>query len=336
MKTTQLVLGDKAFDELSGQWDELARRGMTDTPFQLLAYQRSWWKNLQPEDATLLTGAVRDTDGTLQAIGCFYQLEGTLYFNGCVEETDYLDVICPAEHASSSWHELLDCLEAFDSPPWHSLELCNIPESSQTRNILSNLAQTKGYRYEEEVIEVCPIISLPATFDTYLESLDSKQRREISRKMRRAEGAEMRTVIIGPEDDLAEAVDLFLDLLQLSTFEKRDWLHDGRRAVFHEVAQAAQQAGLLQLMFVEHEGRKAAGLFNFDYKDRIWVYNSGLDPALFAPLSPGVVLTAAAIEHAINLGRSEFDFMRGSEDYKYRFGAKDTHIYRIHIDRSAS
>jgi len=67
---------------------------------------------------------------------------------------------------------------------------------------------------------------------------------------------------------------------------------------------------------------------------RIWVYNSGLDPAAFAALSPGVVLTAAAIERAIAAGRAEFDFLRGNEEYKYRFGAADTHIYRLRLERS--
>jgi hypothetical protein len=65
---------------------------------------------------------------------------------------------------------------------------------------------------------------------------------------------------------LTQAVDDFLTLLQLSTFEKRDWLNDGRRAVFHETARTALAAGTLQLLFIEIEGRKAATLFNFDYK----------------------------------------------------------------------
>ena len=63
--------------------------------------------------------------------------------------------------------------------------------------------------------------------------------------------------------------------------------------------------------------------------------SSGLDPAAFAALSPGVVLTAAAIERAIDLGRAEFDFLRGDEEYKYRFGAIDHSIYRLTLQRSA-
>ena len=79
---------------------------------------------------------------------------------------------------------------------------------------------------------------------------------------------------------------------------------------------------------MEVDGRKAAALFNFEYNGRIWVYNSGLDPDAFGSLSLGVVLTAKAIEHAIENKNKIFDFLRGNETYKYRFGAQDTYIYR--------
>jgi len=146
--------------------------------------------------------------------------------------------------------------------------------------------------------------------------------------MRRADAAGVQLVKVTPDDDIKAAVDDFLDLLQKSTFEKREWLTEGRRAVFNDAAAAAQKAGTLQLLFLEVEGRKAAALFNFEYNGRIWVYNSGLDPDAFGNLSLGVVLTAKAIECAIENKNQTFDFLRGNETYKYRFGAKDTHIYR--------
>jgi CelD/BcsL family acetyltransferase involved in cellulose biosynthesis len=215
------------------------------------------------------------------------------------------------------------------------MELCNIPSESPTRTVLPAIANNRGYAIEEEVAEVCPVINLPHSFDQYLDSLDSKQRRELNRKLRRAEAAEVTTTVIGHNDDLHVEVENFLDLLQKSTFEKRDWLNEGRRALFHEVAQAAHEDGTLQLMSTSIEGRRAAALFNFDHNQRIWVYNSGLDPAAFPALSPGVVLTVMAIQQAIELGRQEFDFLRGDEEYKYRFGAQDTKIYRLRIARYA-
>ena len=331
---TELINGSDVFTLLADEWDNLAQRGMTDTPFQTLAYQKAWWTHLHPANGRLHTITVRNEQKELLAIACLYNLDGALYFNGCVEETDYLDLIASADHAEAAWQAILDCLCSPNFPAWHSIDLCNVPETSPTRTILPQEAQRRGFLFKEQVNEVCPIIPLADTFEGYLDGIDSKQRREINRKLRRATGADAELVVVGPEDDIDTAVTDFLDLLQKSTFEKRDWLTDGRRAVFYDAARAAQKAGTLQLLFIEVRGKKAAGLFNFDYNDRIWVYNSGLDPELFGALSLGVVITAKAIEYAIENGRATFDFLRGNETYKYRFGAQDTSIYRLHLENN--
>ena len=313
---TDLIIGAVAFAELADEWDDLAGQGMTDSPFQSLAYQRAWWNHLQPEGSELLTVATRDEAGRLIGIGCFFTSGGRLHFNGCIEETDYLDLIAPAEHAEAVWRATLDCLGTLGQSSCQGLELCNIPAASPSRAILPRLAPQLNLTFAEQIAEVCPIIPLPVTFEEYLETLDSKQRRELSRKLRRAEAADVVTTDVSDAADIDAEVDSFLELLQKSTFDKRDWLNEGRRALFHDVARSAQTAGTLQLLFTAVEGRRAAALFNFNYKDRIWVYNSGLDPSAFAALSPGVVLTATAIERAIGLGCREFDFLRGSEEYK--------------------
>lgn len=331
MLKTQLIHGDLAFSQLAAEWDDLAGHSMTDTPFQTLAYQQAWWHHLQPPAGSLHTIAVRDRSGELAAIACFYLIDSILYFNGCTEETDYLDLIAPADLAEVAWSAVFDRLCDPTFPDWTGLDLCNIPAASPTRSILPQIARRSSLSFHEELHEVCPIIPLPATFEDYLSQIDKKQRHEIRRKLRRADAAGAVIRRIGPGDDVAQAVDDFLVLLQKSTPEKREWLNDGRRAVFHEVAQAAHEAGMLQLLFAEVDGQKAAGLFNFDYRDRIWVYNSGLDPASFGHLSLGVVLTARAIEMAIERRRTTFDFLRGAETYKYRFGAQDTKVYRIRI-----
>lgn len=331
---TDLITGVAAFAELAGEWDRVAGQGMTDTPFQSLDYQRAWWNHLRPADSELQTVTTRDEAGQLLGLGCFFTSGDRLHFNGCIEETDYLDLIVPAEHVEVVWRATLECLATLDRSICQGLELCNIPAASPTRVLLPQLAPQFNLTFAEEIAEVCPVIALPETFDEYLETLDSKQRRELSRKLRRAEASDVLTDDVSRTADIAAEVDSFLDLLQKSTFDKRDWLNEGRRALFHDVARSAQAAGTLQLLFTAVEGRRAAALFNFDYKDRIWVYNSGLDPTAFAALSPGVVVTAQAIEQAIKLGRQEFDFLRGNEEYKYRFGARDTSIYRLRLERA--
>lgn len=324
---TEIIHGSAVFDNLATEWDELAQQGTTDTPFQTWAYQRAWWHHLGVGE--LVSVIVRNGTGELVAIGCFYLLDGVVHFNGCVEETDYLDLIVSAGQATEAWTAILNTLLSPDFPAWTSIDLCNIPANSPSRDILASLATEHSLTHHTEVQEVCPIIPLPDSFDSYLSSLDKKQRHEVRRKLRRANGAEAELELVANADTLAQDIDEFLELLQKSTFEKEAWLNDGRRAVFHATAKAALEAGTLQLLFLKVEGQRAAALFNFAYKGRVWVYNSGLDPAAFGHLSSGVVLTALAIEKGIEDGNSEFDFLRGNETYKYRFGAVDTTIHRV-------
>lgn len=328
----ELIRGAVAFEQLSAEWDTLARRGMTNTPFQSLAYQRAWWTHLGPGE--LLTLAARADAGELLGIGCFFLQGGQLYFNGCVEETDYLDIIVSAENAAAVWQAIFDQLTHPGFPECQGFHLCNVPAGSLSRQILPVLAAERGFSFAEDIQEVCPVIQLPNAFEAYLEGLDKQQRHELRRKLRRAEGAEARLVTITAQDNLPAAVDDFLTLLQKSTPDKSAWLNAGRRAVFHETAAATLAAGSLQLLFLEVEGQRVAALFNFDYDGRVWVYNSGLDPEAHAYLGPGVVLTALAVEKAITAGRHTFDFLRGNETYKYRFGAQDTQVYRLMLRRS--
>jgi CelD/BcsL family acetyltransferase involved in cellulose biosynthesis len=65
-------------------------------------------------------------------------------------------------------------------------------------------------------------------------------------------------------------------------------------------------------------------LFGFQWGDWFGAYQSGWDPA-YAPLSIGSVLVANAIREAAAHGARTFDFLRGAEQYKYRFGADATY-----------
>jgi CelD/BcsL family acetyltransferase involved in cellulose biosynthesis len=96
----------------------------------------------------------------------------------------------------------------------------------------------------------------------------------------------------------------------------------------------AFEAGCLHLAFLEIDGKKAAGYLSFDYLNRLWVYNSGIDRS-FTEYSPGWVLLGELLKWANENQRSAFDFMRGDEDYKYRFGATDRFVMRAIIEKHA-
>ncbi len=319
------------------EWNDLLQRSNSDTLFLSWEWQSTWWKHLGEGDLLLL-GFRSGDDGRLVGIAPFFRArgnDGILVLNviGCRDVSDYLDLIVERGQEEAVYSALLDYLEG-QAGAWDIVDLCNIPQSSPTTARLGALAEARGYQTLVEVEDVCPVIPLPATWDDYLLMLDKKQRHEVRRKLRKAETeADTRFIIVGPDHDLQAEMQAFIELHQKSTPEKDRFMDPKMQGFFLDAAQVLHGRGWLQLAFVEMDGVKAASLLNFDYGDAILVYNSGYDPAQFAHLSPGIVVTARCIEHAIRLGRARFDFLRGDEVYKYRFGAQNTEVRRLLIAR---
>jgi CelD/BcsL family acetyltransferase involved in cellulose biosynthesis len=113
---------------------------------------------------------------------------------------------------------------------------------------------------------------------------------------------------------------------------KEKFLTEAMRSQMLVTARTAMSKGWLRLAFFEVGGKKAAAAYNFDYGNRLWGYNSGVNRD-FIELSPGWVLLGHMLHWACEHGRTEFDFMRGNEEYKYRFGAKDRTVWRVKATR---
>jgi CelD/BcsL family acetyltransferase involved in cellulose biosynthesis len=98
------------------------------------------------------------------------------------------------------------------------------------------------------------------------------------------------------------------------------------------IAVSAFDAGWLQLFFLKSGDKRIAGYMNFDYDNCIWAYNAGFSNE-YAEISPGWLLHAEMIRWCIEHGRKIFDFMRGGEEYKYRFGGINRFVQRVTITR---
>jgi len=210
---------------------------------------------------------------------------------------------------------------------WH-----NIPEASPTLPALKVAVKEPGWVVSQERTYHAPAIPLPGDFDLYLSGIDKKQRHEIRRKMRRAaETGGVRWYIANELSTLEAEVDAFLALMGDDP-AKAMFLTEAMHRQMHLSCRVAFENGWLQLAFLEVNGQKAAGYLNFDYMNRIWVYNSGIDRR-FVELSPGWVLLGQLLQWANENHRLEFDFMRGDEQYKYRFGAVDRFVVRVRVTR---
>lgn len=256
---------------------------------------------------------------------------------GCVEVSDYLDLIVQSGREEAIYCALLDWLAGDDCPPWEVTGLCNLAETSLTHRRLPELAAGRGWEAVTTLEDVCPVILLPNDFETYLqEILSKKQRHEVRRKLRRIEEeATVRWYVVDAASDLGEEIESFIHLHRLSKQEKLSFMTEDMVVFFRTAMQTLSEAGWLHLAFIEVNGARAAAMLSFVYDGRLLVYNSGYDPSSYAELSPGIVLTTRVIEDSIRRGLRVFDFLQGNEVYKYRFGAQDTAVYSTVICRSA-
>lgn len=325
------------FDSLADEWDDLLQRSVSAPFFMRHAYQRTWWQYLGNDDLVLI--AIRSEDGQLVGLAPLYATTNTagereLSFVGCLDISDYLDLLVDRDYVEPVHQALLDCLEDDDGPAWDKLYLCSLPHNSITHTHLAEAAQARGRQTQVSQQDVCPVIMLPQSWDDYLAGLDKKQRHEIRRKIRKSEReAETHWYVIDSEAGLTEAMDDFIELHQKSTQDKEDFWSEELIRFFNALAIETARAGWIRLYFIEFNGSKAAALLCFDYNNEFLLYNSGYDPDTFAKLSPGVVLTSFTIQDAIKLGRKRFDFLRGDEVYKFRFGAEAEPVYDLEINR---
>ena len=332
---------EQRFQQLAGPWSRLLEQSVTRAPFLLHAFQFNWWQTRGGGEwprSELMLALGHEPDGELAAIAPLFLTRNSadqpvLMLVGSIEIADVLDLIGSRDALERFVPALLEKLEQETPERGSCLDLYNLPEESITRGLLRTAAENRGWMVEEQRLQPSPFVALGVSWDEYLENLDSKQRRELKRKMRRADSypARVEWRLSKADGTLRDDVDAFLDLMALDP-EKREFLTETMRAQFHALAQAAADGGWLQLAMLEVGGQPAFAYFNFDYDGKLWVYNSGFDPD-HASLSPGWVLMGHLIQWAIDHQRREVDFLRGEEEYKYRLGGVDRWVTRIVLNR---
>jgi CelD/BcsL family acetyltransferase involved in cellulose biosynthesis len=282
---------------LEPDWESLFDRCPSATPFQHPAWVLAWWREFGGEQWNTVTTWC---DGRLQAIAPLFEWEGRYVFIGS-GITDYNDVLTEPGAALN-----------LPSP----LELTDVPPQSSLLDAV-----------EAQPCSPCPV--------ALLGPVPSKLHKNLRYSLRRLQSlGEVRL-----ERAMPETLDEFLDALfrwhaaRWNTRDQPGVLSDARVQSFHRhVAAAFLRAGMLRLYGLRISGELCGALYCFARNGRVYYYASGFDPAL-EPYSPGSLMIWHAWEEARAAGDREFDFLRGSESYKYAWGAEDRWTMTVRVAR---
>jgi CelD/BcsL family acetyltransferase involved in cellulose biosynthesis len=219
---------------------------------------------------------------------------------------------------------------------WDIVDLQEIPEGSMTANILPELAETAGIRTDVRVQSICPAIELPQDAGLYFAGLSRKLRKNLSyheRRLRKEHTVSIDFLNNGPRQ--SGDLQAFFRLYRKCFSDRpsaRELVGDKFASLRQEVAARLATQRSFQLALLRVDGIEVAGEFSFLYRGTFYAYNSCHDPA-WERENVGSILRGQVISRAIMTGYREYDFLRGEEAYKYRWGATARRHIGIRIVR---
>ncbi|HET9344617.1 MAG TPA: GNAT family N-acetyltransferase [Candidatus Limnocylindrales bacterium] len=357
-------------------WDELAAATPWATPFSGYAFHRAWWDayGANAHEQTLVV-CRPDASRPLAIVPLMHRHEvepddeltkstmrhggpttltpvaptAKAVFFGASYHADYATILAAPESLPAVASAVVDHLAAPPSPldphptPWDVVDLrrlrCGDPAADALAAEFGRREIAEGWTLNVEREDVCPVVNLPpdASFDDYLSTLGKKERHEIRRKIRRAEGAG-EIALTDSADPLAE-LEAFIDLHQkrwgaLGLFPPTPG-GDASRTFVRRMFEEHGADGPLRLAFLTVGTRRIAAGIHFRTDDGFLYYNAGVDPDA-RDLSPGVLMVAEYVRRALAEGVRRLDLLRGDEPYKYEWGAVDEPIQRLLVRRDAA
>jgi len=312
----------ESFDSLTSYWTDSSHRLKWGSVFVIPPWWSVWWRKFHP-GTELYLGMVWQGKEII-GIAPLQIAKERACFIGSADVCDYLDfVVTPGKEADFS-NALFDDL---GRKRINCLDLNPLRSDSVALTHLIAVARERKYEVQCHEEAVSLEIGLPATWEEYLASLDKKRRHEVRRKMRRLEEtarANYRCVPAG-EEDAGHLMDEFLKLFMLSQEEKANFMTAKMEAYFRTLAGTMAKIGLLRFGVLELDTLPVAMTMSFEYAGVMYLYNSAYEPQ-YNSLSVGVLSKVFGIRDSIERGLRKWDFLKGTETYKYQLGGNEVRL----------
>jgi CelD/BcsL family acetyltransferase involved in cellulose biosynthesis len=296
-------------------------------PFILPAWMQVWWDAFGT-GYEIFIRIVKEND-TLIGIAPLMKKDNIACFIGSVDVCDYQDFIVAPGKENAFFNTLLEDLK---KQGIKNLDLAHVRPDSLVLNSLKATSEAKGLSVTAAKEDVSFEMPLPDTFDAYLDSLNTKQRHEVRRKLRKiTEEGNIEYRFIGSGPELSSALETFFCMFVESREDKAAFLTDKMKLYFRAIVQAMSDTGILRLGVLELDKKPVAEILCFEYDHCLYLYNSGYDPQ-YVGLSAGVLSKVLAIKYCIDKGIKKFDFLKGAEPYKAHIGGREIYLFRCRIE----
>jgi len=297
-----------------------------DCVFVLPTWLKAWWDQFGTGTKPYLLTA---RDGELiMGVAPLLLKEDTASFMGSTDVCDCQDFITAPGKEKVFFQDLLDHLKHVEI---RTLVLEHVRPESATMTHLLDIARNRGYEVHVQEDSASSELNLPSTWDDYLGLLATKQRHEINRRLRRLqEVGDVRYRVLQNEEAYPEFETTFFKLFRESREDKRTFMTSQMHGFFLAFSKAMSELGIFRLGILEVNAVPVAATTCFLLNNTTYLYNSGYH-AEYSALSVGLMSKVLCIKWSIEIGHTRFDFLKGSERYKYHLGSYRIPLYKCEI-----
>jgi CelD/BcsL family acetyltransferase involved in cellulose biosynthesis/2-polyprenyl-3-methyl-5-hydroxy-6-metoxy-1,4-benzoquinol methylase len=329
-------------EPLRPAWDDLLASFPGATTFSTWEWLAPWWRAFG-EGRELLALAFFDGETLVglaplqisqRRVASFLHLRILGLMGDGSGDSDNLDIPVRVGWEAPVAAALLEFLKR-ESKQWDFCEFNTMPADSPVANSLAKLLENQGWKAYRRW-QACSAISLPESWEAYLDQLSSKERGKIAYYRKRLDRkARVRFYRCESEHELSAYLEkLFLlhrkrwqSLKQKGSFESA-----ARRQFYYELARLLIARRNLEFWLLDVDGNTVAAQFGFVHSRNVFQLQEGFDPAYFSD-SVGYVLRAHVIERLISQGVRRYDFLAGESASKTRWATKLGHYITLQFAR---
>jgi CelD/BcsL family acetyltransferase involved in cellulose biosynthesis len=339
-ETWQLVSNQTDFLRLQSDWEQLFEANPRHSPFLAWGWVNAWLTHIAGQHQLQIV-CLRNNAGELIFVLPMLERTGrreigsarvALVCSYGPECSEHLGCLCiPGLEPRSAELSARAIAQFFGGHGRMSLGCLDNDTDYPLR--LQSSVQTSGRTTRLRPDVACPTVRLPASWEEYLQQLSSNFRSQVRRSFKRV-GEEGQPHFRSLDQSEAEGFALELIRLNRSRIAAKGEVSSLQDETFRNFLSEAipymASCGLAWMDTFEREGQVLGAALNFVHGDTVYYYMGGFDNTA-NKLRPGTALFAAVIQRSIDAGIVRYDFLRGAESYKYRWGADDVSTHHLTI-----
>jgi tetratricopeptide (TPR) repeat protein/CelD/BcsL family acetyltransferase involved in cellulose biosynthesis len=333
-----VITGYEAFVRLQTNWDAV----YDADPESQFFLSWTWLSKYLSDDETLWFILGAKTDVSSPNYVAFFPLrlqvgmrKSGVFYNEITMAgrnfADYSGLICEGRHAAAAIAAFAGHLRRRN---WAVIKFEYFRASDERTRLLKDhfpdrefdTTEVAAYSRLDDVDNcICPYVKLPRDWGTYLnDNLSTNMRQKIRRLLRQVEGSPDFRITHAQADTVERDLKLLLGFWETKWRPRKGSRIPDLLRTNYAMLRRCFESGALFLPVLWRGDRPLGALASFldVRKKSLLFFITGRDETFNNP-SPGLVLHAHSIRHAIENGIATYDFLRGNESYKYSFGPEE-------------